>query len=78
MFIEDKIIIDMSAIYITISENSSNCTTGEVRLVGGANEMEGTVVVCYDNTWGTICSNYWDRTDANVVCKQLGYRTVGT
>ena len=56
----------------------SNCTTGEVRLVSGASENEGRVEICYGNAWGTICDNYWDTNDANVVCHQLGYQPTGT
>ena len=46
-----------------------------VRLVGGSNDLEGTVEVKYNGTWGTICSNVkWNILAADVVCKTLGYK----
>ena len=49
------------------------CQTGAVRLVGSAFTTQGTVEVCYENIWGSVCSTSWDVYEASVVCKQLGY-----
>ena len=45
-----------------------------VRLIGGSSYYEGTVEVNYDGVWGTVCDDGWSSTDANVVCRQLGFR----
>ena len=44
-----------------------------MRLVGGKGPFEGRVEVFHNGEWGTVCSNGFDTTDANVLCKMLGY-----
>ena len=41
--------------------------------MNGPTKYQGRVEICHKNKWGTICSNGWDRKDALVTCKQLGY-----
>ena len=49
------------------------CTTGVVRLTGSSYTYEGRVEICVNNTWGTVCDDGFDSSDARVVCRQLGY-----
>ena len=60
-----------------VASNSDDCFHGQLRLVGGSSEKEGRVEICYDNQWGTICDNGWSNEEAKVVCRQLGFQTIG-
>ncbi|XP_063411205.1 scavenger receptor cysteine-rich domain-containing group B protein-like [Mytilus trossulus] len=41
---------------------------GHIRLVSGA------INIVYNGTWGTVCDDYFDDVDAQVACRQLGYK----
>ena len=63
----------------------SNCSDGDVRLVGGATSNEGRVEICVNQMWGTVCrstSSYYlissfGVEEGRVVCRQLGYQEFG-
>ncbi|XP_012372886.2 antigen WC1.1-like [Octodon degus] len=44
----------------------------QLRLINGGSRCAGRVEIFHQDSWGTICHRYWDITDANVVCKDLG------
>ena len=48
-----------------------------MRLAGGASSLEGRVEICYNETWGTVCSNSWSSVDAGVVCSEQGFLQEG-
>ncbi|XP_071961573.1 scavenger receptor cysteine-rich domain superfamily protein-like [Antedon mediterranea] len=48
--------------------------SGNIRLKDGVNEGEGRLEIFYSGTWGTVCDDDFGTEEANVVCRQLGYR----
>ena len=64
----------LPSLYVDVS---LACTNGDIRLVGGASNLEGRVEICVRDTWGTVCDDSWNAVDASVACGQLGFSRSG-
>lgn len=48
-----------------------------VRLVGSDSHSSGRVLMFLNGTWGTVCGDGWDDTDATNLCQQLDLGNTG-
>ena len=44
-----------------------------VRIVDGPTSYQGRLEVLYNGEWGTVSNSGFDRQDADIACRQLGY-----
>ena len=54
------------------------CDGGNERgviLVGGSAPSEGSVRICHDNEFRSVCDDFFTHRSSGVVCRQLGYAT---
>ena len=73
-----NIIIIIIIIFLShLLTHSLGCTTGDIRLQGGANSLTGRVEICNNRIWGTVCDDSWGAADARVVCRQLQHSDIG-
>ena len=60
---------------LTFLQYLLDCNDGRVLLLNGTvpsmPQTEGRVEVCNNNTYHSICDDFWNENDASVVCQQL-------
>ncbi len=58
------------------STSPTDCTDGQVRLMNGSEPSEGQrmgrVEICYNNTYGSVCDDFFNENAAAVVCNGTG------
>jgi hypothetical protein len=69
---ECEVIVILTCIIIMFYISACN-TEGDIRLADGQNQFEGRVEVCQGGQWRTVCDKDWDDSEAEVVCRQLGF-----
>lgn len=47
------------------------CEDGAIQLVNGDFQSEGTIQICMDGQWGTVCDDLFGVEEAKVVCRVL-------
>ena len=69
---------ELNIVHLTLP---TACSDGDILLYNGttlsADHSSGTVLVCYNNEYGTVCDDFWDTLDATVVCTWLGFNPSG-
>ena len=58
---------------VRLVDDDQGYAEGGLRLVAPVGSDEGQLQVYHDDRWGLVCDTNFDRKDAKVACRQLGY-----
>ena len=59
--------------HIILIDDGEPDPDGELRLVSGNSSSSGRLEIFKNGLWGTVCGTQFDKADADVACRQLGY-----
>ena len=78
-FLQHEFLTKLCAMFC-ITGSDARCPTGDIKLVGivDHNHLAGRMELC-DETgqWRSVCAGSWDKEDARVACRQMGYSDQG-
>ena len=60
--------------HIDMATEETNCTDGDLRLIGAMANNQGRLEVCMNRAWGSVCDSegVFTTDEAKVACRQLG------
>ena len=70
-------VLSLLGLFLVLSCSVRAAKEGDIRLMhnyGNILQNCGRVEVFHNGSWGTVCHNSWNKRDADVVCRQLGYK----
>ena len=74
---ETRILSYLVISYTSNTTSQPECSSGDLRLVGGERKSDGRVEICVEGLWGTVCDSGWDQREALVVCRQIRFGVRG-
>lgn len=76
MLLQVAVLVFFAAIVSTSGQSCPGACGRNVRLQGGT-ASRGRLEVCVNGSWQTVCNQRFNRTDATIACRELGFSENG-